>query len=216
LSASTGDKLLRANFYSNPKLAMSMMRMMIGSGSAKYISGFFNTEIPDIRAVKDMPPGGDKARNIRLIQLYWSILFTAGFEADEKQLFGIRLKQRDISTFNPGFPVKLREAIYGKTSLPPAPSSLAALAAEWTALAAFIRKNPNDKALKSRDGNDLIDADMTAALRFLSPVTGTGPAVLRPLLPFHGTADSDIISDIISQLEQGLTVIINLATPAKT
>jgi hypothetical protein len=48
LSASTGDKLLRANFYSNPKLAMSMMRMMIGSGSAKYISGFFNTEIPDI------------------------------------------------------------------------------------------------------------------------------------------------------------------------
>jgi len=72
-------------------------------------------------------------------------------------------------------------------------------------------ENPKHKALKSTgsSGDPILDPDDLALLKFLVP-SGAGPAMLRPYRNFHAPEASDFTAKILSLLDEGKTVILDL------
>lgn len=62
----------------------------------------------------------------------------------------------------------------------------------------------------SESGNPLFDADDEALLEFLLPAVGGGTRILRPYMTYHSPHAGDFIGEILKELDQGTTVILDL------
>jgi hypothetical protein len=212
--AATPSKPLRLNFYEQPESCIEILSSMLQQDNkgSNYIKSFSSVQLPSIESINSMSDE-EKVRPIRKIQIYWAILKSAGFSADESRLKQKGLRSRNTKDFNPHFRDELRKAAYQtiQKSEPPAhPNSLDELVSELTVVSRFKRDNPDDKNFTSGSGKPLFDADDCALLEFLSPKSGSGPVVIRPYIGFHSSNAGDFNAEIINALDAGQTVILDL------
>jgi hypothetical protein len=80
---------------------------------------------------------------------------------------------------------------------------------EFEKIASFRNQNPDASAL-IRDGESIFEPDDVALLGFLSPISGSGPSILRPYNRFHNKDASEFNKEILSLLDGGKTVILDL------
>ena len=114
---STPSRPLKLNFYEQPDSCIEIIRGLLeqAGDNAQYVRSFRNTPLPNINEIKQMPPGGDRNRAVRRVQIYWAILNKAGFPADEPQLRRLGLAgvgQHAPRNFDPHFNRDLIAAVY--------------------------------------------------------------------------------------------------------
>ncbi|WP_423192548.1 ATP-binding protein [Cupriavidus sp. H18C2] len=212
----TPSRPLRMNFYEQPASCLEVLGQMLAQDNkmSNYIRSFAGVTLPDLADIAGMTTS-DKARAVRKIQMYWAILNKAGFTADTARLRSLNLHAtKDIQHFDCHFKQSLREAAYAAVrqnqAVPPNPANLDQLQAELEVIAEFRRECPNDPSLQSSDGRPGFDADATALLEFLNPATGSGPTVIRPYREYHAANAGNFQEEILSLLDQGRTVILDL------
>lgn len=208
---STPSKPLRLNFYEYPDTTIQVLASLLEEDKQKsnYIRSFCSVNLSSINGINDLESVGDKIRAVRKTQIYWAILNKAGFEADESTLKQDLRASPQVRGFDPHFKKELREAVYGKNSVPSEPSSLSELQSELENIEAYRRQNPNDKNFSS-DDKPLFDADDVALLGFLAPASGSGPMILRQYKRYHDKNAGHFTEEILEFLSQGKTVILDL------
>jgi hypothetical protein len=208
----TPSKPLRLNFYEQPSSCIDVLGSMLAQDgrNANYVRSFASVSLPTIESVAALADGGDKIRSIRKIQMYWAILSKAGFASDEGRLRKKGLVSRNTKHFDPHFSKAIRDAAYQaikQRNAPSDPNSLHQLQEELEVLIDHHRQNG---PLTSSSGDPLFDADDLALLQFLHPTTGSGPSVLQAYRRYHSPQADDIATEIVSELNQGRTVILDL------
>jgi Helicase HerA, central domain len=211
----TPSKPLRLNFYEQPESCIRVIASLLqqDNRNSDYVRSFASVELPSIDSILDLP-GEERDRPIRKVQIYWAILKKAGFSADNARLQNKGLIGFNANNFNPHFSKLLREAAYkyaGQDSPPEHPTNLNQLVAELEVIASFARDKPKDKALTSTgSGDPVFDAHDLALLKFFAPQTGSGPMILRAYMMYHSPGADDFINEILSLLDAGKTVILDL------
>ncbi|OMD83446.1 hypothetical protein BSK49_24485 [Paenibacillus odorifer] len=209
----TPSKPLRLNFYEQPESCIEILASMLQQDNkvSNYIRSFASVKLPSIESVVSLPDS-DKTRSIRKVQLYWAILKKAGFEAEEFRLKEKGLISRNAKHFDPHFNQKLRTAAYSAVNRAPIASitNLDELVSEFEVMAKFLRENPSHPELTSSSGKPMFDPDDQALLEFLAPNSGSGPSILRTYKEYHSPYAGDFISEILSLLDTGKTVILDL------
>jgi hypothetical protein len=210
----TPSKPLRLNFYEQPDSCIGILASLLqqDNQSSNYIRSFASVKLPAVEDIGALPEG-EKPRPIRKIQAYWAILHKAGFAADEARLRGKGLVSRNVRNFDCHFNTQLRSAAYQavrRTAPPQDPRDLDSLVAELEVIAEFRRLDPSNPALTSTSGKPIFDPDDLALLDFLSPASGSGPAILRAYRSYHAPNAGDFVEEILCILDQGRTVILDL------
>lgn len=212
----TPSKPLRLNFYERPESCIGVIKSLLekDSRNSDYIRSFANVELPSIESILSLPQE-KRDRSIRKIQIYWAILHKAGFPTNPTKLTAKGLSGYNAKNFNPNFSKPLREAAYkfaGEENPPEHPTNLDELVSELEVIGNFAREKSTDKALKSTSSGDaILDASDMALLRFLSPTSNSsGPIILRAYLALHSPDAGNFIEEILSLLDNGKTVILDL------
>jgi len=213
----TPSEDLRLNFYEQPESCIEVLAslLMQDNRNSVYVRSFGSVRLPSIEEILDLAIE-ERDRAIRKIQIYWAILYKAGFQADVDRLKKLGLVGANASNFNPHFSKGLREVAYklagrDEKDIPTHPTNLGQLVAELEVIASLIQEKPKDKALNSTgSGEPIFDAQDTALLKFFSPTSGAGPMMLRPYVTYHSPNASDFINKILALLDRGRTVILDL------
>lgn len=213
----TPSKPLKLNFYEQPDSAHRVLGSLLrqdGKDSG-YIKAFTSVELPVISEVISIPNSeiGDKIRAVRKLQIFWAILKKANYPVNEHGLSQIAPNSSIAGGFNPGFKAALRSAAYSAASkeIPQPPGSLSELVRELEIVNKYRRNNPGDSNLQSSSGNPTFDADDIALLEFFDPQPGrSGVTFIQPYRQYHAPNAGDFVSDILTLLDDGQTVILDL------
>jgi hypothetical protein len=219
----TPSNPLRLNFYEQPESCMTVIQDFLNSsplGQSGYIRSFSSTSIPSIQDTLALPQNG-RVRNIRKIQIFWAILNKAGFPKDETALRGLGLVANpNTNNFNPGFSAALRAAAYPSGETPPTSiNNLDQLQRELELIEEFRQSDPRSNLFQSTgSGNAIFDSDDIALLQFFNPSGGgrSGPSLLRPLINYHNASAGDFVRNILSELDAGKTVILDLGNASES
>lgn len=211
----TYAKQLKLNFYEQPDSGISILKSFLAQANktSDYIKSFMSVELPDVEDIPHMEQS-PKKRAIRKIQIYWAILHSAGFLADESRLarLGGKIGNAPFG-FNPQFKKPLREKAYGVAGkeIPESIKSLTDLLNELRIIDNFRKENLADPDLKSTGGKDYFDTDDVAMLEFLNPKSGrSGTVILRPYMIYHSCSAGDFQKEILELIDDGKTVILDL------
>lgn len=212
--ANTPSKPLRLNFYEQPNSCIEILASLLeqDSKTSNYVRSFASVKLPSIESIASLPEG-DKIRPIRKIQMYWAILAKAGFQGDEKRLRTKGLISANARHFDSHFKQTLRDAAFQAVrngAAPSAPKTLDELVLEMEVVAEFRRDDPSNAVFTSSSGKALFDPEDIALLEFLSPASGTGPAILSPYKHYHSAQAGDFVDEILKLLDLGKTVILDL------
>lgn len=216
---STPSHALKLNFYEHPDSCLPIIASLLEASNqtAQYVRAFAAAQLPNMGDIPTLATNL-QTRAIRKIQIFWACLRKAGFPADEARLKALGLRNKIASNFNPGFAQPLRDAAWalanqnstGAGGTPAVPTTLDDLRRELEAILEFARANPGHASLRTSSGNDLFDADDQSLLNFLKPVIGGGPVILRPFLGYHDPQAGNIVQEVLSKLDAGKTVILDL------
>lgn len=203
-------KELKLNFAEQPESSLPILKSFLekDNQTSNYIKSFANVILPSLEEIKNETDFGKKTRFIRKIQIYWAVLKKAGYQLDEDKLKALNLSSNTARNFNPGLNKELRDLLY-KGNTPPAPQNLNDLVNELNILAKFIQDEPNSKSLQGTS-EPLFDQDAQALLYFLNPAVGSGPQILSSYRHYHSANAGDFITEIVTYLNQGKTVILDL------
>jgi hypothetical protein len=210
----TPSRPLRLNFYEQPASCLDVLASLLEQDNQRsnYIRSFASVSLPELADLPAMNES-DRTRAVRKIQMYWASLNKAGFAADEARLRQLRVSAgRHVHDFDCHFNAPLRAAAYTairQMQPPQAPTNLDEMQAEFEVMARFRREAPADPNLMS-GSRPVFDADMAALLDFLSPASGTGPAVLRGYIGYHAADAGNFQSEILELLDTGRTIILDL------
>lgn len=210
---STPSEPLKLNFYELPDSCIQIIKTLLEPQyqGTQYVSSFYSVQLPNIEDVTAMSPGNRKTRSIRQIQIYWAILKKAGFDADENRLreLGLTGGSYGPSHFDPHFNQSLINAVYGPNNNFQPPQNLNALILHLEQIKEHFDQNKNDQIFQSSSG-PLFDPDDEALLEFLDPKIGGGVRILRPHRIYHDSKAADVVNNIIQQMDEGYTVILDL------
>ncbi|ORC37743.1 hypothetical protein B4O97_01710 [Marispirochaeta aestuarii] len=208
-------KQLKLNFYEQPDSGLSILKSFLtqANKTSDYIKSFMSVELPNVEDIPHMEQS-PKRRSIRKIQIYWAILHSAGFKADESRLSRLGGKVGEAPFgYDPHFKKTLREKAYSNADqeVPNTPKNLSELLNELRVIDSFRKENPGDKELKSSGGKDYFDIDDVAMLEFLFPKQGrSGTVILRPFIIYHSMSAGDFQKEILDLIDAGQTVILDL------
>lgn len=202
--AGTNSKELKINFYESPNESHKIIRTLLrDAGRASiYIERFLSVDIPRIEQLSELDPG-EKRRAIRKILIFWAIIKKAGFISNDEKL-------KTLIPFGDTFNKDAMKMIFGNDET------------QWlyphtldqyvTYFEKAIACDRTTKLPSSTKGKNLLDADDEALLNFLYPssTTSTGPGILQPIRKFHSVTASNFVNDILTELDKGLTVIVDL------
>ena len=209
---STPSKPLRLNFYEQPAQAHRIISSLLRNqrrDQSVYVNAYISVDIPTIKDTQQLDPGRDRYRSVRKIQLFWSILCKAGYQVNEDHLR--RLITGRPGGFNPYFSKEIRDQIYNSFDISPIPSpptTLTDLQREFEVFARYRRENPD---IQSTSGKPLFDEMDINLLEFLEPRVGrAGTTLIQPYRIYHDQNAGDFINEILTLLDQGQTVILDL------
>lgn len=214
----TPSKPLKLNFYTQPDKSIKIIGSLLKESGRNsiYIENFGSLDLPSIEELAGLDES-NKQRAQRRILAFWACLSDAGFSAI---ISGNPLRNKN-TPYDPNFSKDLRMAMYGhkdENKLPNKPSNLDELVSEFKALHLYSRENPDSKNLKSSSGKKLIDPELESILSFLNPSgSGAGASkLLPPMKKYHDKNAGDFINEILSLLDSGYTVILDLGNADET
>ena len=202
--AKTPSKPLKLDFYEHPESSHRIIATLLREAgrSSVYIERFLSVDIPGFGTLAELSPG-EKNRASRKILIYWAILNKAGFKADE-------LKLKSKLSFDPDLNETAMKLVFGdeKTKWPK-PTSLDDI---LSLLDKLIDVDRTNKLPSSTKGKNLFDADDEALFNFLKPTStvSAGPGLLQIMRKYHDPKSGNFIEDILSELDAGKTVILDL------
>jgi len=214
--ASTPSKPLKLNFYEQPDSSLPILGSLLREDGrvSGYIQSFTSVELPSIDEVKKLPPGGEQARALRKIQIFWAILYKAGYSRDEPRLRTTAPTGNPASKFNPGFSADLRTEAYNSEQvqqIPGPPNSLNSLQREFETISRFRRRNSQHQTLITTSGNQLFEPDDIALLDYLEPQPGrSGTSLIQGYRMYHDYKAGDFVKEILKYIDSGQTVILDL------
>lgn len=209
------SKLLRFNFHERTEEAMSTFQELLPAelADSDYVRPLLSCRLPML--APDKHESADQMqRRLRKLMIFWTILQHAGLDADEQRLAQKLTSLGYAFPFNPGFPQPLRMSAYqaiASTAAPTPPRNFTEMTNEVSLILKFSLAYPNDPALR-KGGAYLFDADEEIMAAFLHPDAGAGPYVLRPAAPFHSPKVDNFITEILSAIDGGETVIVDLGS----
>ena len=200
----TPSKELKIDFYEHPNSSHKIIRTLLKEDgrNSVYIERFLSVDIPAIEKLKEMDEGGKRRSKLKII-IYWAILKKAGFNVNESKL-------KNIIDFSWKFNDKAMEKIFGKDKATwIKPQTLDELV---TFLEKAVLVNRDDKLPSSTTGKNLFDANDEALLDFLLPISSVsaGPGLLQKIRKYHSNSAGNFVSEILSELDKGFTVIVDL------
>ena len=201
---STDSKPLKLDFYEHPESSHKIISVLLSEAGRNsiYIERFLSVDIPSFEMLADLEPS-DKLRGIRKILLYWAILKKAGFPADEDKL-ATKLN------FNPKLNEPAMDLVFSSDRTKGiTPRNLDDLV---TFFDRVIEKDRITKLPSSTKGKNLFDADDEAIFNFLKPLSAVsaGPGLLQNLRRYHDKNAGNFVKEILSELDKGQTVILDL------
>jgi hypothetical protein len=201
---STKSKPLKINFYEHPDQSHGILASLLaGSGldNSIYIKAFLSVTVPSVESIEQLA-FGDRSRAKRKVLMYWAVLHRAGFSANEIVL-------KNVLDLNPGFAEEVLRQVYGSKDNAPDIASLDDLALMLETLIDANRQGPLPSSTK---GKNLFDADDVALLDFLRPKSpsSAGPKILQSFRPYHDHQAGDFVREILSLIDDGDTVILDL------
>ena len=204
----TPSKQLKLNFYENASSCKDILGTLLnnaGRGSI-YITAFASVVLPTPEEMDEMEVR-EKIHVIRRIQIYWAILYEAGFSADENKLKALRyMNTNNVKALDPHFRDEIRKKVYGKNP-PERVISLKGIVDELRAFITHLRKSDNQE---TAFGKEVFKKDDLSLLEFLFPKSGRGPAMLAQFRMYHSDKAGDFVKEIIEELNNGNTVILDL------
>jgi hypothetical protein len=210
----TNGKLLRFNFFQAPDQTLEVFKELLPQSVAEsdLIRSMLTCRIPSLTP---MPQDNETTRHhhLRKVMWLWAVLDAAGFAFDNERIRLWLVALGYAAPFNPGFAVGLRQAAYQAILNRPAPappSNMVTLLSELNTVARFRMTYTNDPNLM-HNNRPLFDSEEDLLMQFLCAEGGQGPYQLRTCLPYHSPSAEDFTSHILSALDQGHTVIIDVS-----
>lgn len=200
----TPSKPLKMDFYEHPDRSHKIIATLLREAGKDsiYIERFLSVDIPGLEQLTELEPGERNRAAVKIL-IYWAILNKAGFTADEP-----KLKSR--LSFNPGLNADAMELIFGADKAKwPKITSLDDLTMFFEKAA---EKNRVSKLPSSTKGKNRFDANDEALFDFLKPVSAVsaGPGLLQNLRIYHDAKAGNFIREILQELDDGKTVILDL------
>lgn len=207
--SNTESKELKLNFYEQPSNGKTVIGEFLENETSKYIKAFCSVEISSFEDLGKIEDVREKNHAIRKIQIFWCILYAAGFEFNEESLKGIReMNSKVMKPFQPHFNQEVMELLYDDADFPKG-DSLENMCELYKKAALYI-KDHGDLLVKNGK-KSYFDTDEKSLLGFLVPARGgTGPRILSSYRKYHSRNAKDFVTDIINSLEKGMTVILDL------
>ncbi len=211
----TPSETLRINFYEQPNSCIEILRSLLEKDgkTSDYIKTFYSVDVPSIEGIAKLQQS-DRDRPNRKVLMYWAILSSAGFSANEARLAIALPRGNNALGFSPHFNKEVRAAAYAhsKIGVPSHPTNLASLRSEMEVIAKYLVGDPIALQLKSSSGNHVFDTEDEALLKFLVPksAASTGPSLLRGYRYLHSPDAGDFLTAITTLLDKGRTVILDL------
>lgn len=200
----TPSKELKLNFYENPTDSHRILRTLLREAgrTSIYIDRFLSVDLPRLDKLHELDVS-EKKRATRKILMYWAILKKAGYQATESKL-------KQIIGFGESFNKVAMKMIFGddQRNWP----KLQSLDDYITLYERAIEADRNSKLPSSTPGKHLFDSDDEALLNFLSPSSSVsaGPGIIQSMRKYHSNTAANFVSEILSELDLGKTVIIDL------
>ena len=210
----TDGKLLRFNFFQAPEYTLEVIKELLPQAVAEsdLVRSMLTCRIPSLT-----PTAQDsettRHKHLRKVMWLWAVLDAAGFAFDSDRIRQWLVSLAYVSPFNPGFAVGLRQAAYQAIHNHPAPAqpnNMSSLLSELNTMARFRLTYANDPNL-IHNSRPLFDSEEDILMRFLCAEGGQGPYQLRTCLPYHSPIAEDFTQHILSTLDEGRTVIIDLS-----
>ncbi len=206
---------LKLNFYEQPDSCITILRSLLeqNNQTAQYVRSFGSVQLPNIQDLLQLPPRSQRIRALRKVQIYWAILYKAGFDSDLARLRSLGLTsgtRNGPAHFDPKFKPQLITAACGANCQYASPSNLNQLVQLLEAIESYRKQNPNSNELQTDSGNPLFDPDDVALLGFLNPAIGGGPRIIQPFRMYHDAQAGNFVADILEHLDTGMTVILDL------
>lgn len=206
----TESKELKLNFYEEPSSCKPIISSFLENDGKKsnYITAFSSVELSTFEEIGQTEGHSEKNHAIRKIQMFWSILYAAGFKANESALKAIReMYSGAIKPLEPHFNKEVMGILYGSGELPEI-GSLESMCELYKKAAEYLKENGD--LLVDNGKKSYFDVDEKALLGFLVPKSGSGPIMLSAYRAYHSPNAKDFVTDIIKLLEDGKTVILDL------
>ena len=211
---------LRANFYEQVALGHSLIVSLydtVHPTRPDYISPLLAWEAVDPADIEErFPDYGDRTRYNRTLSMYYALLNEAGFAAPQNFFVELNLRreirrvlaadanlQRIAATENHEGHVEISER-----------QRLAVAARIYERLYEIHQSQGNNAALfpdSTRTGLPYFDQIQSMLLRMLGDRNISGPRKLTPFNQYHDQAGTDILNDIVRDVDAGKTVIIDLS-----
>lgn len=207
-------RLLRFNFYQIPGEAFAVMRELLPTEAlaSAAVTTLLTCRMPEMTQLAPLPEV-EKVRRLRKVMLFWAVLDAAGFEHDSDRLKAWMADLGVKANFNPGFGAGLRQAAYQAVANAPPPAvphNMRTLMTEVNTIAKFRHVYSNDPHLMV-NGAPLFDNEEDILMSFISSGNGQHPYMLRPCLIYHSAKADDFEAQIMTSLDEGRTVIIDLS-----
>ena len=203
----TPSKPLKLDFYSSPYDAVKVLGTLLREAGRNsiYIQNFLSVDLPSIDSIHEMDIN-DRKRARRKILYYWAILHKAGFLANVNKLKLL------LPSIDPEFNKEVKSRIWGEEQNWKSINSLDDLQELLEKAIEIDRSDSNNRLPSSTKGKNLFDADDVALLNFLQPTstTSAGASILQPFRKYHDAEAGNFVSDILSILKEGKTVILDL------
>lgn len=197
---------LKVNFFENPEDGKRIINNLLDSDgkTSNYIEAFKSVEIPSIESIKSLNDN-EKLRPIRKVLIYWSILYSAGFDFGSEN----KLKKIFKNGFDPKFNKTSRKKYLNikKDEDLPEINSLSDL---YNELNKLYNYDTNGTKLKSSSsGKSLLDSEDLSLLKFLFTKSGSGTELLKNYRKYHDINADNCIAEIVGHLDMGKTVILD-------
>ena len=211
-------RLLRFNFFQSPGQALDVIRELLPPhvSDSEQVRGLLTCRLSDLM-FDSSDSDNFKYKQLRKVMLFWAILDAGGFAYDNELIRSWLTSLGFSNPFNPGFSSGLRQAAYQaiqNTPSPAMPNTMAAMLYEINTIAKFRQIYSNDPHLIV-SGRPVFDSEEAILLNFLFGDQNfahvQGPFQLRTCLPYHSPFAEDFIVQILTSLNEGRTVIIDLS-----
>ncbi len=212
-------KVLRLNFFDQVELGHAMIASLFDAGQQRrpdYMAPFFGWEPIDPKVVKVvLPDAGDQTRYERAQSMYFALLHEAGF-AHEK--INVRLALHS--------PLKTALCAGGGSQFAKSKTNskgdqevedtqdVGVAARLYEILWTLYDNNPNDTTLfpvSAGSGKPYFEAIHRALLKMIGDRNVSGAKKLTPFKIYHDSKGSDVVNEIVSDVDSGKTVLMDLA-----
>ena len=213
--------MLRINFYKQIALGHSIISTLFNTLHQRrpdYMSAFFAWEpIDEEAATETFPDEGDRTRYLRALSMYKAYMDRAGFVGSKHLRVRLHLrapiKQRlaalpDVTEY-----AETETDSHGNQQLAEQ-QSLPIATRIYEQLWGLFDNNRNDADLfpvSKRTGKAYFDSIHECFLRMLGSTSISGPKKITPFTIYHDPSGANIAESIVEEVEQGKTVLIDLA-----